>query len=417
MVKELVVAIPEPHPSQLEFIRSSVKRKIIRAGRRSGKTVGVAILALEQFLKGRRVLYAAPVQDQVNRFWYEVTRALAEPIDSQVLYKNETEHLIEVPRTLQAIRAKTAWNADTLRGDYADLLILDEYQLMNEDTWEVVGAPMLLDNDGAAVFVYTPPSLRKLGISKAKDPQHAAKMFNRAALDKTGRWKGFHFTSHDNPHISEIALAEITDDMTEMAYRQEIMAEDIEDNPLSLFKRTDIEKGRVLQVPQLSEIVVAVDPAADGEGDACGIVAAGRTSEGGTGKDHYYVLEDATMNGSPEQQAIAAITLYNKYHANRIVAEKNQGGKWITAVFRQVDKEVPVKLVWASEGKEARAEPIVVIYEQGRAHHVGMWNALEDEMCLWAHGSPSPNRLDALVWSATDLMLKKGQTWVPRSKE
>lgn len=223
---ELTVTLRSLHPKQAQFVDSKAKRKVVRAGRRSGKTVGVATLAVDRFLDGRRVLYAAPTVEQTERFWFEVCKALQEPIAAKVYAKNETERTIERPGTQNRIRAKTAWNADTLRGDYADLLILDEWQLMNEDTWEVVGAPMLLDNDGDAVFIYTPPSLHSSGTSKARDPRHAAKMFKTASEDKTGRWAAFHFTSHDNPYISQSALADLVHDMSHQSYRQEILAED-----------------------------------------------------------------------------------------------------------------------------------------------------------------------------------------------
>jgi hypothetical protein len=107
-------------------------------------------------------------------------------------------------------------------------LILDEWQLTNEDAWEVVGSPMMIDHNGDAVFVYTPPSLRSAGISKAHDPRHAAKMFKAAGEDGTGRWARFHFTSHDNPYLSQAGLAEVVKDMSRAAYRQEILAEDDE---------------------------------------------------------------------------------------------------------------------------------------------------------------------------------------------
>ncbi len=220
------VILPRPHLRQEEFVHSTKKRIVIRAGRRGGKTVGVAIRAVERFLQGRRQLYAAPTSEQVGKFWYEVTGALAPLIRLGILKKNESEQYIEKPGTEQRIKAKTAWNADTLRGDYADDLYLDEWQLMNEDTWEIVGAPMLLDNNGDAVFIYTPPSLRSVGVSKAHDPRHAAKMFKKALDDP--RWLAVHFTSHDNPHISKDALQEIIKDMTKQAYRQEILAEDDE---------------------------------------------------------------------------------------------------------------------------------------------------------------------------------------------
>jgi hypothetical protein len=122
--------------------------------------------------------------EQIAQLWKEVKTALAGPIDAGIFSKNETEHVIERPGTDQSIKAKTAWNADTLRGDYADLLILDEWQLMDETAWEDVGAPMLLDNNGDAVFVYTPPSLRSQALSRARDPRHAAKMFKDALRDQ-----------------------------------------------------------------------------------------------------------------------------------------------------------------------------------------------------------------------------------------
>src|SRR5690606_35504316 len=134
-----------PHAEQQRFIDSDAKRKIIRAGRRGGKTTGIAILALQAFMDGKRVLYATPTAEQVDAFWYEITLACAEAIERKLLYKNESRHIIEVPGTKNRLRAKTAWNANTLRGDFGDLLIFDEYQLMNEDAWGVVGAPMLMD--------------------------------------------------------------------------------------------------------------------------------------------------------------------------------------------------------------------------------------------------------------------------------
>jgi len=224
--REFTVILRKPHEKQLEFIQSSSKRKIIRAGRRSGKTVGIAIWAVQRFLKGRRVLYTAPTGEQTDKFWYEITKALRPLTAIGVYKKNESEQFIEKPFTENRIKAKTAWNANTMRGDYADDLIFDEWQLTAEDAWEDVGAPMLLDNNGDAVFIYTPPSLKSTSISRAIDPRHAAKMFKKAESDP--RWAAFHFTSHDNPYISEDAILEITQDMSRDSYLKEIMAEDDE---------------------------------------------------------------------------------------------------------------------------------------------------------------------------------------------
>ncbi len=396
--------MPVPHAHQAEFIESTAKRKIIRAGRRSGKTVGVAILAIKAFLDGRRILYATPTQEQVDRFWVSVTRALQESIDAGVYYKNETRHIIELSGTEQRIRAKTAYNADTLRGDYADELILDEWQLMNEDTWGLVGAPMLADNDGNATFIYTPPSLHSRSATKATDPQHAAKLFKRAQADTSGRWQVFHFTSRDNPHISQDAISDLAQDMTALAYRMEILAEDVDEAPGALWTRGVIEGGRVLKAPSLPRVVVGVDPSATSTGNEAGIVTAGARG------DHLYILADDSLQGSPTQWAKAAVTAYHKSQADAVIAESNNGGEMVALTIATVDPSVNVRLVHASRGKQTRAEPVSAIYEQGRGHHVGTFPALEDELCIWIPGDPSPNRLDALVWAATEL-LNLGSTW------
>lgn len=405
------ITLPAPYPAQTAFIDSPAKRKVVRAGRRAGKTVGMAIYAVQKFLDGRRILYAAPTADQLSRFWIEVTRALSPAIDAGVLYKNETDHIIELAGTERRIRAKTAYNADTLRGDYADLLILDEFQLMSEDTWNAVGAPMLLDNNGDAVFIYTPPSLHSRSASKANDPQHAAKLFKRAAADTSGRWQTFTFSSHENPYLSKVALDEITNDMTALAYRQEILAEDVDEVPGALWSRTRIDESRVTDFPDLARIVVGVDPTASADGDEAGVITAGTVWK--NGKQEFYTLADDSRNGTPQEWASAAVAAYHRHKADCIVAEKNNGGDMVEAVIKQVDPKVNVKLVWASRGKATRAEPIAAIAEQGRDHHVGYFPRLEDELCMWIPGESSPNRLDAKVWAMTELVDDRRVKMIP----
>ena len=424
-MSEVTVRLPEPHEKQLAFIESNAKRKVVKVGRRGGKTVGCAEIAVNGFLNNRRVLYGAPTEDQIGRFWFEVVNAFQEPIEQGIFYKNETKHIISYPslktviendegilkNALEArIRAKTAFNADTLRGDYADLLILDEYQLMNEDTWQVVGAPMLLDNNGDAVFCFTPPSLHSRSVSKADDPRHAVKLFKKVSEDTTGRWATFHFTSHDNPYLSKQALQDITSDMTQLAIRQEIMAEDIDEAVGALWKRNIIELNRVLTHPEMDYIVVAVDPSATSEGDEAGIIVAGRKA------DNYYLLGDFSLQGSPQSWASKTVNTYLGFKANMIIAESNQGGEMVSAVINQIDKNVPIELVHATRGKATRAEPVAAAYEQNRIHHVGNYPALEDEMCLWCPGEKSPNRMDAMVWAFTAL-IEGGVRAVVQSEE
>lgn len=234
------------HPNQQAFIESPAKRKIVRAGRRGGKTVGVAAKdALKFWRDGKRVLYAAPTVDQVGTYWSEINRAFDQFIELKLMKPNQADKTLEwapamikmlekkqskdggnIDYSKARIKAKTAWNADSLRGDYADELDLDEWQLMCEDAWEDVGAPMLMDNGGNATFIYTPPSLASSGVSKARDPLHAAKMFKKALADETGRWETFHFSSHDNPFLDKDAVDEVSKDMSAESYRREILALD-----------------------------------------------------------------------------------------------------------------------------------------------------------------------------------------------
>jgi len=407
---EIEVILPRPHEKQENFLDSSAKRKIIRAGRRSGKTYGSAIYAVEQFLNGKRILYGAPTQEQVDRFWHVICNALYEPIETGIYYKNETKHIIELHGTEQRIRAKTCWNADTLRGDYADELILDEFQLMNEDTWGLVGAPMLLDNDGNAIFIYTPPSLASRSVTKANDPMHASKLFKKAQTDKSGLWEAFHFTTYDNPFISKEVIDNISNDMSSISFNMEIMAEDIDEAPGALWKRIIIDKYRISEMPELKRIVVGVDPSGTSKStsDEAGIIIAGIDT-----KEHGYVLEDLTALFTPNQWAYTSVAAYMKWEADRIIGEANYGGDMVETTVRNILQEVSYKSVNASRGKYIRAEPIAALYERGKIHHVGKFNKLEDEMCLWIPGDKSPNRMDALVWCFTELMTKnKVESWV-----
>jgi hypothetical protein len=339
-----------------------------------------------------------PTQDQADKFWYEVKLALQPAIDAHQVVKNETRRYIEVPGTEQRIRCKTAFNSDTLRGDFCDVMILDEFMLMHESTWQDVGAPMLLDNDGDAVFIYTPPSRRTRHLSRAEDPRHASKLYARAAADESGRWAAFHFTSRDNPHISQAAVAELAADMTQQSMRQEIEAEDLDDVPGAYWTRSLLENTRVTIVPDLARIVVAVDPSGSAGGDACGIVAVGKGQDG-----HGYVLDDRTIQGSPSVWAREAVATYQRWKADRIVAESNFGGEMVASTIETVDGAPFVTLVHASRGKLVRAEPIAALTEHGRFHMAGVYPDLEDELVTYDGTGASPNRLDAMVFAATEL--------------
>jgi phage terminase large subunit-like protein len=199
--------------------------------------------------------------------------------------------------------------------------------------------------------------------------------------------------------------------------RQELDGELIEDREDALWSRAALEAMSGGVPADLRRVVVAVDPpASSGRASAaCGIVAAGLDGDG-----NGVVLADATVEAArPTDWAAAAIRLYRRMDADCIVAEVNQGGDMVPAVLRTVDAAVPVKAVRARRGKWLRAEPVAALYQQGRVRHAERFPALEDEMCDFGPdglaGGRSPDRVDALVWALTELML--GRSGEPKVRD
>ena len=190
--------------------------------------------------------------------------------------------------------------------------------------------------------------------------------------------------------------------------RQELDAEIIEDVAGALWRREIIDIMRRAEAPHLKRIVVAIDPSATSSesSDEAGIIVAGIDAN-----DNGYVLADLSIRGAPVEWARLAVGAYESWHADRIIAETNNGGEMVKAVIDTIRPSLPYRAVTASRGKQTRAEPISALYEQGRVRHVGTHPALEDQMCSWVPGEKSPDRMDALVWALTDLMVKPDSPW------
>jgi phage terminase large subunit-like protein len=187
--------------------------------------------------------------------------------------------------------------------------------------------------------------------------------------------------------------------------RQELDAEIIADNDAALWHRDWIERGRIREAPQLTRIVVAVDPPVFTHGDECGIVVAGRGEDG-----KAYVLADRSMGGlTPLGWSSRVAETYELFEADSIVAEANQGGEMVRTLLNSALPNAAVKLVHATRAKQTRAEPSVMLYEQGKVHHVGVFAELEDQMCNYDGTGASPDRMDALVWALTELFPAKKQ--------
>lgn len=191
--------------------------------------------------------------------------------------------------------------------------------------------------------------------------------------------------------------------------RQELYAELLDDVPGAMWTRSIIDAARAIKPADIMRVVVAVDPSgtrgADDDGDSVGIVVAGKTADG-----KARVLADRTCKLSPDGWGRRVVEAYREFKADRIVAERNFGGAMVEHVIRTVDARAAYKEVTASRGKSIRAEPVAALYEQGRVSHAVGLEQLEDQMCQMGPdgfvGEGSPDRVDALVWALTELMIE-----------
>jgi phage terminase large subunit-like protein len=288
----------------------------------------------------------------------------------------------------------TAEDPEGLRGPQFGAAWLDELAKWPnlQETWDMLQLGLRLGDRPRQVVTTTPrplPLIKRL----LDDPRVAV---SRAA------------TSANRFNLAKDFVDSIT-----RAYggtrlgRQELEGEIVEESADALWTRDLIEASREPSAPGLARIVVAVDPPASSSrrADSCGLIVAGIDRDG-----VGHVLDDGTIAGArPHEWAARAVALYQRHEADVLVVEINQGGEMATSVIREVDGSVPVTAVRATRGKYLRAEPVAALYAQGRVRHAGRFPALEDEMCDFGPGGlssgRSPDRLDALVWALTNLML------------
>lgn len=282
----------------------------------------------------------------------------------------------------------SAEKPDRLRGPQHDAAWCDELAAWKypDKTWDMLQFGLRLGHNPRAVITTTP---RPIPLVK--------ELVKDTSVTIT---KGTTYANISNLAPSYVARIIKKYEGTRLG-RQELNAEILDDNPNALWKRDLIEDGKVAVPPNLVRIVVGVDPAVTSEStsDDTGIVVVGVDE-----KEQFYVIDDSTIHGTPQEWATQAVAAFHKHKADRIIGEVNNGGDLVEAMLRIVDKNIPFSKVHASRGKQVRAEPISGLYEQGRVHHVGSYPFLEDQMCEWVPGEgKSPDRVDALVWAITEL--------------
>jgi phage terminase large subunit-like protein len=376
---------------------------LLMSGRGFGKTwVGASWLA-EQALHYPKSAWAviAPTFSDTRRICIEGSAGLLRAISKEELVNYRRNDLeIELVNG-SMIYGFSADRPDRVRGSnlwggWADELASWRY----EATWHEGLMPALRIGEKPRMLVTTTPRGTTLLRELAGRDDGTVHITQGSTLE-------------NQANLSELALRELYRRYggTRIG-RQELEGELIADVEGALWQRAWLETGRLRATvnedgielpnrPSLVRVVVAMDPSTTSKNTSAefGIMVVGLGTDG-----HVYLLADLSDRMTPGKAMRCAVQAYYEYDADRIIGEQNNGGDFIEELLRTVDEGVPYRTVTASRGKQVRAEPVSAIYEQGRAHHIGTYPRLEDQLCSWTPlDRESPDRLDALVWGITEL--------------
>lgn len=396
-------------PTQLEPEGNHWNTWIFNAGRGAGKTFAGSNFVRHRVKAGdKRIACVAPTKGDVRRVMVEGDSGLLNMCwKGDKTYKGKAMGYPVWQPTNNTMTWEngavatffSAEDADRLRGPQFHSAWCDEVSSWRnqQDVWDMLQFCMRLGRH-PRVMVTTTPKPTKLMRKLLKSPTShitGGSTFDNAA------------------NLADTFLQAVTEtyEGTRLG-RQELYAEMLEEAEGALWNTDILDaaldetiEDRVEFAKTLQRVVVSIDPAIthNEESDLTGIIVAGVDING-----KGYILEDHTDRYTPQQWAAKAISLYHKFSADRIVAEKNQGGEMVRSTLTSEDETVPIRLVHASRGKFARAEPVSALYEQGKVKHAKGLDELEVQMRTWEPlGSVgSPDRLDAMVWAITDLMLK-----------
>jgi phage terminase large subunit-like protein len=304
---------------------------------------------------------------------------------------------------------------EKFRGPQHDFAWVDELCAMQyaSETWDMMLMGLRLGAHPQIMITTTPkpiPIIIEL-VQRSQTDAHAVRIVRGSTFDNAA-----------NLPASTLAALRARYEGTHLG-RQELYADLILDAPGALWQRSLFDAYRIdphgdKPLPDMVKIVVAVDPGLSTTTERMtetGIVVAGLGSD----RRGYILADLSEERPSPDTWAKIVVNAYKTFRADRIVAEVNNGGDLVEHTIRTVDPKVPYKKVYASRGKQTRAEPISALYEQGRVSHVGTFHALEDQMCAWVPGDPSPDRMDAVVWALTEIMLGGGigEIYVPDERQ
>lgn len=301
-----------------------------------------------------------------------------------------------------------AFEPDRIRGKNIDIVWCEEVGAWDRlaYSYDMVGKCMRQSEKPRKILTMTPPNEMKRVRGAAQGRKFLRELFKRPGVVLT---EGSTFDNMDNLPQAYID-AEITPYIGTRQGEIEIYGKLLDIPAGAIFFQDIIDKYRVDRAPELTRIAIGIDPnASDNESsDEMGVIIMGKSRDE-LGKWHYYIIGDATVRGTPDNRIGAVMRAYDKYGADLLVPEVNNGGDWIGNNIRQFCERAglaqpAIKPVRASRGKMVRADPMSTAYGQGVIHHVGVFPELEEQLTLFEPNSPeSPDRLDAAVWAYTAL--------------
>lgn len=389
---------------QLEIFDATEKYVLITKGRRFGLTKGFTNYAIECMLEGQRCLWGDTIHPNIDRY---VERYFLPELKSNHIdyHWNAQKKLISLPLSNGYTDFRSADKPENWEGFGYNKIFLNEAGIILKNDYLYTNAvlPMLIDYPNTQLFAGGVP---KGKFGKGGKMHRFYELCTYASQQKTN-YRIFQFSTYDNPLLTTADVQELEQEIERMnpaMVQQEIYGEFVDGAAGLLWDATLIERQRVKVAPFLKRVVVAIDPAVSNNknSDETGIVVCGLDIA-----NKGYILEDISGKYSPDEWALKAKESAEKWGSSAYIAEKNQGGDMVLSILRQYDKQRRVKLVQASKGKFTRAEPVYTQYEQGNVFHVGHFSHLENQMINFNPdgGGASPDRVDALVWGLTELMV------------
>ena len=375
---------------------------LIMAGRGFGKTRTGAETVRKWVSSGKfsHIALVGATEDDVRKVMIEGASGIlnVHPCEERPKYEFSKGQLVWSNGVIATIYSSEAY--EKLRGPQFDGAWVDEFAKFKSPAkvFDQLNFALRIGENPRMIITTTPRPIALL-----KEMQNNLEKYNLVLTH------GSTFDNIDNlsPEFIEFMRSRY---QNHSLGQQELMGKIIEDKADACWSYDLIAKNRVDSLPHLVQIVIAIDPAVtyNQDSDETGMVVCGRDKDG-----KAYVLADLSAKMSTQKWAQTALEAWREYRADLIIAESNNGGDLVANILRTHDANLPIKLIYASRGKLTRAQPIAYLYQQGLIKHyvpteINHLSSLEEQMCDWTPDcSYSPDRMDALVWALTELMLNK----------